>query len=80
MNNLRIAVVGALGAVGTEMIKTLERRQFPVSTLIPIDVPSLAGNEVKFRGKNVAVRAAGKVHLLMWILLFSQREPRQVLN
>ncbi|MEN6382354.1 MAG: aspartate-semialdehyde dehydrogenase [Rectinema sp.] len=60
MNNLRIAVVGALGAVGTEMIKTLERRQFPVSTLIPIDVPSLAGNEVKFRGKNVAVRAAGK--------------------
>jgi aspartate-semialdehyde dehydrogenase len=60
MNNLRIAVVGALGAVGTEMIKTLERRQFPVSKLIPIDIPSLAGNEVKFRGKDVAVRAAGK--------------------
>jgi aspartate-semialdehyde dehydrogenase len=31
MKGFKVAVVGALGAVGTEMIKTLEQRDFPVS-------------------------------------------------
>ncbi|TXT41725.1 MAG: aspartate-semialdehyde dehydrogenase, partial [Spirochaetes bacterium] len=56
----RVAVVGALGAVGTEMIKTLEQREFPVSQLIPMDVPSLAGKKVLYRGLTVEVRAAEK--------------------
>ncbi len=41
----RVAVVGALGAVGTEMIKTLEGRSFPISTLIPMDIPEMAGKK-----------------------------------
>ncbi len=60
MNKYRVAVVGALGAVGTEMIQTLEQREFPVSALIPIDVPELAGKKVVFRGQEVSVRGAGK--------------------
>ncbi len=58
MEGYRVAVVGALGAVGTEMIKTLEQRGFPVSALIPMDVESLAGKKVAFRGGEVKVRAA----------------------
>jgi len=60
MQDFRVAVVGALGAVGTEMIKTLEQRNFPVSALIPIDMPQLAGRTVRYRGAEVAVRGAGK--------------------
>jgi len=58
MEGYRVAVVGALGAVGTEMIKTLEQRGFPVSTLIPMDVEALAGKNVAFRGGEAKVRAA----------------------
>ncbi len=60
MNGYRVAVVGALGAVGTEMIKTLEQRGFPVSQLIPMDMESQAGKKVSFRGGQATVRAAGK--------------------
>ncbi len=56
----RVAVVGALGAVGTEMIKTLEGRNFPVSVLIPMDMPEMAGRKVQYKGSEVAVRAAVK--------------------
>ncbi len=58
MERFRVAVVGALGAVGTEMIKTLEQRNFPVSALIPMDVESMAGKTLLFRGQEVKVRAA----------------------
>lgn len=58
MEGYRVAVVGALGAVGTEMIKTLGQRNFPVSALIPMDVESMAGRKVVFEGKEVKVRAA----------------------
>jgi aspartate-semialdehyde dehydrogenase len=58
MNKFRVAVVGALGAVGAEMIKTLEQRAFPVSELVPLDVESKAGSQVQFRGSGVAVRPA----------------------
>jgi aspartate-semialdehyde dehydrogenase len=58
MDKYRVAVVGALGVVGTEMIKTLENRKFPVSTLIPMDIESMAGKKVTWNGKEVTVRAA----------------------
>jgi aspartate-semialdehyde dehydrogenase len=45
-----VAVVGAAGMVGTEMIKTLEQRRFPVAELRPLDVAALAGTEVAFAG------------------------------
>ena len=60
MSGYRVAVVGALGAVGTEMIKTLEQRGFPVSQLIPMDMESQAGKKVAFKGGEATVRAAGK--------------------
>lgn len=55
-----VAVVGALGVVGSEMIRTLERRNFPVDEFRPLDIPENAGKEVTFRGKPVKVQAAVK--------------------
>jgi aspartate-semialdehyde dehydrogenase len=53
-----VAVVGALGMVGTEMVRTLERRSFPVEELRPLDLPENEGRDIEFRGKAVKVRAA----------------------
>jgi aspartate-semialdehyde dehydrogenase len=53
-----VAVVGAAGMVGTEMIRTLERRRFPVGELRPLDVPDVAGNPVPFAGGTVSCQEA----------------------
>mgnify|MGYP006295331915 FL=1 len=53
-----VAVVGAMGMVGTEMIKTLERRNFPVAELRPLDIAANEGKEVQFNGKAYKVLEA----------------------
>jgi aspartate-semialdehyde dehydrogenase len=53
-----VAVVGAAGMVGTEMIKTLEERRFPVNELRPLDVADLAGSELTFVGRTVFCQEA----------------------
>ncbi len=55
-----VAVVGALGVVGTEMISTLARRNFPVATLVPLDVASQAGVTVLFQGRKWVTEEAKK--------------------
>lgn len=54
--NKTVAVVGATGAVGVEMIKVLERRQFPVGKLVPLASARSAGKTVTFRGEEVTVQ------------------------
>jgi aspartate-semialdehyde dehydrogenase len=46
-----VAVVGATGAVGIEMIKTLERRNFPVGKLTLLASARSAGKQLAFRGQ-----------------------------
>ncbi len=53
--NPHIAVVGATGAVGLEMIKTLEKRNFPVGKLTLLASARSVGKNLKFRGADVAV-------------------------
>lgn len=53
---MRVAVVGATGVVGQEMIKTLEQRNFPVTELIPLASAKSAGKEITFKGQRVAVQ------------------------
>jgi aspartate-semialdehyde dehydrogenase len=53
--NPHVAVVGATGAVGIEMIKTLEKRNFPVGKLTLLASARSVGKKLKFRGKDVAV-------------------------
>lgn len=53
---VNVAVVGATGAVGTEMLRVLERRDFPVDELRPLASSRSVGKSVVFRGKNVPVQ------------------------
>jgi aspartate-semialdehyde dehydrogenase len=50
-----VAVVGATGAVGIEMIKTLEKRNFPVGKLTLLASARSAGKKLKFRGQDIPV-------------------------
>lgn len=50
-----VAIVGATGAVGTEMIEVLEERKFPVSRLVPLASTRSAGGMVTFEGNEVPI-------------------------
>ncbi len=56
MRKYNVAVVGATGVVGTEMISTLEKRNFPVKELILLASERSLGRELTFRGKDYPVR------------------------
>lgn len=53
--NPHVAVVGATGAVGIEMIKTLEKRNFPLSKLTLLASARSVGKKLKFRGQEITV-------------------------
>ncbi len=51
-----VAVAGATGAVGAEMIKTLEKRNFPVGKLTLLASARSTGKKLTFRGESIAVK------------------------
>jgi aspartate-semialdehyde dehydrogenase len=55
-----VAVVGATGAVGTEMIEVLEERKFPVTRLVPLASTRSAGGTVTFEGNEVLIEVLTK--------------------
>ena len=55
-----VAVVGATGAVGTEMIEVLEERKFPVARLVPLASARSAGGTVTFEGNEVPIEVLTK--------------------
>lgn len=55
---LNVAVVGATGAVGREILRLLEERDFPVGELRPLASARSAGKTVAFCGRAVTVREA----------------------
>ncbi|MGH8163032.1 MAG: aspartate-semialdehyde dehydrogenase, partial [Rhodanobacteraceae bacterium] len=69
----RVAVVGATGAVGREMLKTLAERRFPVDEVAAIASGRSAGSEVSFGEKTVLkVKALDSFDFRGWdIALFS---------
>lgn len=54
----QLAVVGATGAVGQQMLKTLEERDFPISTLKLLSSKRSAGKTITFRGQPYTVEEA----------------------
>ena len=54
--DLHIAIAGATGAVGLEMLKTLEKRNFPVGNLTPLASARSAGKTLSFRGQEMLVQ------------------------
>jgi len=53
---LRVAVLGATGAVGQELLALLEERRFPVAELLPLASSRSAGQEVSWQGESVTVQ------------------------
>ena len=58
MKTYTVAVLGATGAVGQEMIKILQERNFPVGKLVPLASARSAGKTLKFRGEDVVIQEA----------------------
>ena len=58
MKTYTVAVLGATGAVGQEMIKILEERNFPVGKLIPLASARSAGKTLLFKGQEVTIEEA----------------------
>ena len=58
MREYNIAVLGATGAVGREMLKVLEEYDIPVGRLLPLASSRSAGSTVPFKGEEIQVEAA----------------------
>ena len=56
MKTYTVAILGATGAVGQEMMKILEERNFPVGTLVPLASARSAGKKLVFRGEEVTIK------------------------
>ncbi|HEY9861397.1 MAG TPA: aspartate-semialdehyde dehydrogenase [Candidatus Obscuribacterales bacterium] len=56
----RVAILGATGAVGTELIELLQSRQFPVSELKLLASPRSAGRTLTFQGEELPIEAVGE--------------------
>ena len=54
----KVAVLGATGAVGREMIRILEEREFPLASLKPLASAASAGKTIRFRGEEIPVEEA----------------------
>ena len=58
MKKYNVAILGATGAVGREMLKILEERNFPVAKLVLLASKRSVGKEIEFMGKTYAVKEA----------------------
>ena len=63
MRTYIVAVLGATGAVGQEMLRVLEEQNFPVKKLIPLASAASAGASVTFRGQGLEVQAVSEAAL-----------------
>lgn len=52
---MKVAVVGATGLVGGEMLKVLAERSFPVTELLPVASEKSVGQEIEYQGKKFKV-------------------------
>ena len=59
-NQIRVAILGATGAVGTEMINLLIERKFPVKELKLLSSPRSAGQKIPFKDELIEVEAVNQ--------------------
>ena len=61
MSNLKhVAIAGATGAVGAEMIRCLEERNYPVGQLTLLASARSAGKTLKFKGEDIVIKELTK--------------------
>ncbi len=59
-NGLRVAVLGATGAVGAELLALLDQRSFPLKDLTLLASPRSAGTTLTFKGEDIPVQVLGE--------------------
>lgn len=52
----KIAIIGATGAVGEELLNVLDELDFPVESILPLASAKSAGNQIEFRGKSYKIK------------------------
>lgn len=52
---MKLALVGATGMVGTEMLQVLAEQQLPISELIPVASAKSAGKQISFQGREYTI-------------------------
>ena len=60
MTTPHLAIVGATGAVGHELLATLEQREVPIGSLRLLASPRSAGRRLTFRGEEIPVEVLGQ--------------------
>jgi aspartate-semialdehyde dehydrogenase len=60
MKKYHIAIVGATGAVGAELLRVLDRRSFPVASIRAIGSARSIGKSIQFRGESIPVQELNK--------------------
>ena len=53
---MKVAIVGASGAVGQEFLRVLDERNFPIDELVLFGSHRSAGRKYTFRGKEIEVK------------------------
>ncbi len=56
MRKFNVAVVGASGAVGEEMLRVMEEAEFPVAKLVPLASARSAGGTVEYKSEEVTIK------------------------
>ncbi|MGB3573605.1 MAG: aspartate-semialdehyde dehydrogenase [Phormidesmis sp.] len=56
-NSYNVAILGATGAVGTELVQLLSDRNFPLKSLKLLASPRSAGAQIDFRGEKITIEA-----------------------
>ncbi len=56
MKQYNVAVVGASGAVGEEILNILENIDFPYAKIVPLASARSAGNSISFRGEDIVIK------------------------
>ena len=74
MKEYCVAVTGALGAVGQEMLSILESRQFPIKKLKLLDIAENVGKTVKFCGKEVSVELLCVLSMVIGLALILRKK------
>tara|TARA_Y100001970_G_scaffold286787_1_gene409817 strand:- start:20621 stop:21664 length:1044 start_codon:yes stop_codon:yes gene_type:complete len=68
---LKVAILGSSGAVGSELLKILEERNFPISELILLSSPRSAGKKVNWKGIDLITQAVDENSFLNVDLVFA---------
>jgi hypothetical protein len=71
----RVAILGATGAVGTELLTLLEERHFPVADLKLLASPRSAGTYLTFKGSGSRLSRFQKRPSGAWIWCWPLPEP-----